>query len=535
MSDGKLNLAFLWHQHQPFYRIVENGKTVYRMPWVRLHAVKDYYDIPRYLEDFPGIKQNFNLVPSLLAQLEDYVQNRAEDIVLSLTLKHPADLTSAEKEQILDIFFMANERRMIKASSRYRELFDKKEKTESFSEQDFMDLQVWYNLCWIGPFWKSEEPFRSLFKKERDFTDHDKRKLVDGHYHIMAQVLPLYKKLAQEGRIEISVTPFYHPILPLLCDSTVAKEGDHSFIDPGIIFKGPEDADEQVRRAVEYCKTRLGLAPRGMWPSEGSVSAEAMSLIRKNGIFWVATDEGILEHSDATEQNIFLPHTFETSNGDIKLVFRDRALSDSIGFRFSQLEGGEAAREFMDSVESIRTKLISEGRKPAEHLAVVLLDGENCWEYYDNNGYGFLTQLYALLSKSASIRTVTISEFLDKCAAKHTPKITRLHSGSWINRNFRIWIGGHEEENKAWHYLKDTRDFLLAKQKEISSEKKNQAWEEIYISEGSDWFWWMGDDHIAHNKHEFDELFRYHLRQVYHILDMTPPESLYQPIMKYRH
>ncbi len=534
-KGGAINLAFLWHQHQPYYRIEDaSGKSVYRLPWVRLHAVKDYFDIPILLESFPNIRQNFNLVPSLLMQIEDYVEHRATDTIIELTMKNPAKLTAEEEISILDLFFMANNERMIEPYDRYYQLLKKKLTDTSFSHQDFTDLQVWYNLCWVGESWKSKAPFDRLFRKGSGFSEEDKLSVIEGHYLIMREVIPIYRRLIQSGQIECSVTPFYHPILPLLCDTTVAGISDPYSIELDPPYRYPEDADTQIRRAIGFYLSRFQELPEGMWPSEGSVSAEACALMRDAGITWAAADQGVLAHSETvTPSTHFLPHRLETSAGTLMMVFRDHGLSDAIGFQYSKMNPEKAAKDFIRRVENIREHLIRRNENPSDYLVPVILDGENCWEFYEQNGLPFLTTLYGLLSESDTIRTTTIGRFINSKPIESFPEITRLHPGSWINHNFRIWIGGHPEENAAWTLLKEAREWLR-EQTETgyhNEETLRQALEEIYIAEGSDWFWWFGNDHWAHNKHQFDDLFRYHLRRVYEILNGHVPAALHRPIM----
>ncbi len=527
-----LNVAILWHQHQPYYRISRGVHAGYRMPWVRLHAVKDYYDIPALLQHYPSIQQNFNLVPSLLVQLEDYVTHRRTDEVIDLTLRHPGDLSPEDRKAMLSTFFLANTKNLIEPQPRYRELLKKRNHPDAFTWEDWLDLQVWYNLAWVGESWKTQEPFRSLIEKQRSFSQEDKEALIAGHYDIMAQVIPLYRELCRSDRIELSVTPYYHPILPLLCDSDIAVESSPSLTKPDVRFQHPEDAQLQIRRAVEYYRSLFERNPGGMWPSEGSVSTEALELIRQEGIRWVATDEEILSHSllDSPADR-YRPYRLDTRSGPIDLLFRDHALSDAIGFSYAAIEAKTAVSDFMHRIERIRSDLVNTGRDPAEQLLCVILDGENCWEYYPRNGQDFLNGLYSELSKSRRIRTTTISAFLEETDSSGSPRprIRRLHPGSWINHNFNIWIGRHVEKNTAWKFLKETRDFLAQR---TPTDDATQAWEEIYICEGSDWFWWYGDDHQAENKHEFDELFRYHLRRVYEWLGEEPPVHLHEPIMQ---
>jgi alpha-amylase/alpha-mannosidase (GH57 family) len=523
-TQQKLNLAFLWHQHQPYYKTKDaDGNSVYHLPWVRLHAVKDYYDIPRLLDDFPKLKQNFNLVPSLLVQIEDYVQHRAVDHVWLLTLKRPADLTKTEKEKILNQFFLANLKRMIMPYPRYHELWRKKKSGDIFSDQDILDLQVWYNLCWVGESWKHQDPFRPLFEKGNNFSEADKEQVIHGHSRIMSEVIPLYRRLAEERRIELSVTPFYHPILPLLCDSAVGGNKE-------LHFEHPEDAQKQVDTAISYFEKLFGFRPRGMWPSEGSVSEASVALIGEAGIQWIATDQEILEHSEATQKNICLPYR---AGEKVFMIFRNHALSDAIGFTYAEMRVETAVDDFLGRIENIRGSLIKESLNPESCLLNVILDGENCWEFYEENGQKFLKCLYEKLSRSDTVMTTTVGDFLEKSKPDPHPVITRLHAGSWINHNFDIWIHRHKEKDLAWDYLKRTRGFLAdaARSKNPDPVVLESAWEEIYIAEGSDWFWWFGDDHHAQNKIEFDSLFRYHLVRVYDLLNEPPPAYLLTPIM----
>ena len=535
--DSKLNIAFLWHQHQPYYKtLTPDGKSMYQMPWVRLHAVKDYFDLPRWMDDFPDLKQNFNLVPSLLVQLEDYVNEKALDRVVQLTLIRSSELSEPDKQSILGTFFLANSKHLIFPYRRYHELWQKKEKKEMFSHQDLTDLQVWYNLCWVGEYWKKQEPFKSLLKKGKYFTEEDKQTVIDGHYRIMGEVIPLYQRLVRENKIELSVTPFYHPILPLLCDTDIARKTERETLDTSFVFKHPEDAEYHIQKSVGYFERLFGFKPAGMWPSEGSVSEEAVHEIAAAGFDWIATDQEILEHSDTVPagNDIFKPYVWRRGNRNIFLVFRDHGLSDAIGFTYAEMKPEAAANDFISRIEHIRQHLIENNTDPSTCLVNIILDGENCWEFYPENGAPFLKTLYTKISASPNLRSVTIGDFLKhvKAQKQALPEITRLHAGSWINHNFDIWIGRHKEKNTAWQYLKSTRDFLATRSSgNQTNEVLEAAWEELYIAEGSDWFWWFGDDHQAENKFEFDTLFRYHLIRVYDLLGAVPPAYLLSPIM----
>jgi alpha-amylase/alpha-mannosidase (GH57 family) len=526
--------------HQPYYKDPFTG--IYRLPWVRLHGTKDYLDMVRILRDFPDIRQTFNFVPSLLEQLRDYVENNATDRFLDVTLKKPSDLTESEKIFIIENFFLANWENMIKIFPRYYELlikrgfrFTKKDLqriSRYFSETDIRDLQVLFNLCWIDPMFRDEDPnLTRLIEKGRDFTEEDKKYIVSKQFEILKQIIPEYKKFKESNQIEISVTPFYHPILPLLWDTDSAKIAMPNVRLPKNRFSYPEDAIKQIRMAIDYFKEIFGQKPLGMWPSEGSVSEEIVRAIGKEGIQWIATDEEVLARSlgktlrspegfltDA--YTLYRPYKF----GSVNIIFRDHKLSDMIGFVYSGWKPDRAVDDFMDKLKGIRNIL----PKDRPFVVPVILDGENAWEYYKNDGHDFLRGLYTALSNDRRFRTVTISEFINIC--KDIEPLHRLHAGSWINANFSIWIG-HEEDNLAWDYLSQTRRDLEEFSKNNPDKDLSEAWNALYAAEGSDWNWWYGDEHATETQEDFDELFRSHLMKVYKIIGKEIPPNLYVPIL----
>ncbi len=542
-----IKVTFLWHHHQPYYK--EDGE--YLLPWVRFHGVKDYWDMVRILDDYPKIKQTFNFVLSLIVQIIDYVKNKAEDKVLILTKKKLDELNEDDKFEILKSFFLANFDRMIKPYQRYLELFEKRggfsytperfeEVERNFTYQDWLDLQVWYNLIWIGEYSKYDEPFKKFFEKGRNFTEEEKQILIEGHYEILSRIIPKHIEAYNRGQIDISVSPFYHPILPLLCDTSIARVSSPDVKLPAKKFSHPEDADEQIKRAIELFVKVFGVKPKGMWPSEGAISEEVLSLMAENGIKWTASDEEVLFKSLMLEGwnnsndrlKIYKPYKFKTSSGEIKIVFRDKILSDLIGFVYSSWSPDDSARDLVSRILKIRDDIIKvEGEEALrDSLVSIILDGENCWEYYQSDGKDFLRTLYWLISNDERIETVKLSDFLEDCRAV---ELKTIFPGSWINANFNIWIG-HEEDNKAWDLLKQARDFLV---KESLSGKHDsgvlkKAWEEIYIAEGSDWCWWFGDEHVIAQANQFDLLFRKHLIRVYEILGAEPPVELYHPIKR---
>lgn len=542
-----LRVAFLWHQHQPYYKHPE--KEFFILPWVRLHALKDYYDLAALLEEFSDIRQNFNLVPSLLLQIQDYL-NGARDYVQILSEKPAAELTAEEKADILHYFFQVNWDRLVKPYPDYERLlkkrglkFDPKHPEAAlrrFSVQDFLDLQVWYNLCWIGESHKGQKPFSRLLKKGKNFTEAEKKELLESQRSILEKIIPLHKKLAQNGQIELSTTPFYHPILPLLCDTTIARMSQGNIQLPRYRFRYPEDAEEQIVRALHYFEKTFGFLPAGMWPAEGSVSEEAIELFARKGIRWIATDEEILFASwglmgireKMTREDLYRPYAYRTESGEeIVLFFRDHVLSDLIGFVYQRWDPEEAAEDFVKRLRSIRASIVQRyGEKRLRHsLVSVILDGENCWEFYVQNGRPFLEALYRKLSGATDLACTTFSDFLKN---QYEPEyLTRIFAGSWINHNFSIWIG-HPEDNRAWEYLYETR-LAWQKAKEegrVSPEALDAAYEEILIAEGSDWCWWYGEEHPTENAAEFDTLFRSHLIRAFELIEQEPPRKFFDPI-----
>jgi len=537
-SDNFIHIAFLWHMHQPFYKDLEDGK--YAMPWVRLHGIKDYYRMIALLDEFPSIKQTFNLVPSLIVQLEDYAFNNATDNLLDLTLKPAKDLTEDDKIFILQNFFMANWDNMIKVYPRYWELLEKRgfyvslkelsNTCKNFSEKDYLDLQVLFNLAWFDPVTIIEDKdLRKLKEKERNFSEKDKNILISKQKEIILKIIPKYKEVMQRKQIEISTTPFYHPILPLIYDTDIAKV---SLPNVNIPFKfhSPHDAEIQVKKAVELYFQKFGEKPSGLWPAEGGVSEDIIPIIQKEGIKWIATDEEILMNSlnniGRKEDVLYKPYKVKKGDSELNIIFRDKELSDLIGFVYSKWEINSAVNDFINRIYKIAKS--TNIRNP---LISIILDGENAWEYYKNNGIDFLRTLYNRLSNEPNIKTVTVSEYINKFQVVDT--LPRLYPGSWINHNFYIWIG-HNEDIKAWEYLYKTKEDVkcwIEDIKQTNPEVYEKINEEILIAEGSDWCWWYGDDHSSLLDEEFDNLFRKHLLNIYKFAGKEPPIYLLTPII----
>jgi alpha-amylase/alpha-mannosidase (GH57 family) len=532
-------LCFVWHMHQPFYKDLVSGE--YKLPWTRMHALKDYYGMVKVLEDFPNIHQTFNLVPSMLVQIEEYASNTASDAFLRAALRRAEQLTEHERRFILQYFFQANVAKMIYRYPRYGELYDAwnalgrnfARVEQSFNAQAFRDLQVLSQLAWFDEEFHEKDPeIRALTAKGRDYTLEDQALLGRKQTEVCGKVLPVHAEFAKRGQIEISTTPFYHPILPLLCDSNIA-EVSHPYVALPSRFHYPGDADHQIATARDYMKQKLGTSPVGMWPSEGSVSDAVFHLAAQNGFRWIATDNGVLGRTlqqTADASVTYKPYLWKQGEHQIHTIFRDHYLSDLIGFVYARMGPQEAATHFLDRIRENCSRILASGR---DALVPIILDGENAWEYYDLSGRPFLRELYRRISEDGNMSAVTVSEGLDRVESQ---EIDHIFPGSWINANYDIWIGA-EEDNKAWEYLlraRQTYDRVMesADAAFIPDDRKRLAYEELLIAEGSDWCWWYGPEHDSANRPEFDQLFRDHLANVYLALRLSPPEELSRPILR---
>lgn len=519
--------------HQPFYKDLMTGE--YRLPWTRLHALKDYYGMVKILGEFPQIRQTFNLVPSLVTQIDEYASGSAADPFLRAALKPAEDLTEEEKDFILQYFSHANPARMIFRFPRYGELYyawqsserNPKRARRVFGIQELRDLQVLSQLAWFDEEdFDTDSEVQALVNKAFNFSRHDQDLLGRKQMHAMARVLPAYAQFALSGQIEISTTPFYHPILPLLCDSNIADIA-HPYVPLPSRFCYPDDARRQLELARDFITRRFGVAPKGCWPSEGSVSDHSLALTAEAGFTWSATDNGVLSrtlHREATPSVTYRPYQWEQDGKSLRMIFRDHQLSDLIGFVYSRMDPNDAAAHFLNQIHTNCRDSLARGE---DVLVPIILDGENAWEYYDRNGRPFLRALYNRIQQDPQMSAVTVSEGLERVPAEHVPHI---FPGSWINANFDIWIGS-EEDNRAWDCLLRARRAFDAAH-DVSPEQRALAFEELMIAEGSDWCWWYGPEHESANRPDFDQLFRVHLANVYRALGQQPPEDLSRPILQ---
>jgi alpha-amylase/alpha-mannosidase (GH57 family) len=537
----RVRLAFLWHMHQPPYREADTG--AFLLPWVRLHATRSYLDMASMLERHPGVRCTVNFTPILLEQLEDYVEGRAQDRFLELTARAPADLSLDERGALLRSFFMVDWDMHVRPVRRYQELLQKRgrdlrgvdlrRRAAAFTDEELTDLQVHFNLAWMG-FAAGEDPaVRALREKERGYDRRDVAALLDAQRRILTEIVPRWRALAERGQVELSATPYYHPILPLVCDTDAARRAlPHVNLPPRFVH--PEDARWHVREAIATHARRFGRPPAGMWPAEGSVSPEAVEVLASEGLTWAASDEGVLLRSlgphASRVASVYRPWRVAAGAGrELPMLFRDRALSDVIGFTYQRVPAAEAAADFVRSVEGIGDAWRAE-RLPGGPTVGVFLDGENAWEHYPESGRDFLDRLYDALERSGRIETVTLADATREAPG---PVLQHVHSGSWIEASYRIWIG-HSEDRLAWTALGRARDAVAAAERAgtVPAEDLARARRHLYAAEASDWFWWYGEDFTTELAAEFDGLFRGHVIRAALLAGAAPPAEALEPIKR---
>jgi alpha-amylase/alpha-mannosidase (GH57 family)/carbohydrate-binding DOMON domain-containing protein len=538
-AEEPLYLSLVWHQHQPLY-YKDPSTGLYQAPWVRMHCAKDYYDMAALLEKYPAVRATFNLTPTLVRQIDDLVSG-ARDKAFVLSEKPADGLTTEDKKFILKRFFDANWNTVIPKYPRYAGLLKQRGADSSdsaiedalnrFTDQDFLDLQVWFNLAWLDPDFQAEPEIAALLKKGRNFTEQDKRKVLDQHLEIIKMVIPEHVKLQNSGQAEITMTPYTHPILPLIYDSDLAKVCMPYAPLPSR-FSYPSDAVAQVKKGVEFYRAHFGKEPAGMWPGEGAVAQEIVEIVAGEGLKWMATDEEILEKSLGIQlqkdtagrllnpEILYKPYVVEQNGKSLAILFRDKVVSDKIAFTYSGLSGEAAAKDILDRLRFVKSELDKVGGGP--YLFSLILDGENPWEYYSDDGKSFLNALYSGLSTDADFQTITPSEFTKKFPPKD--KIDNLWPGSWVNHNFDTWIG-KPEKNKAWEALLSARRAVEG----ADPKRAEAAMEAIYAAEGSDWFWWY--DRGVEEVSIFDQMYRNTLASVYQALDLAVPPEIQVPLL----
>jgi alpha-amylase/alpha-mannosidase (GH57 family) len=555
MTDTRLPVVLLWHMHQPPYRDALSGRYV--LPWTWLHAIKDYTDMAAHLETVPGAKAVVNFSPVLIEQIEDLstaVSNALTanvplpDMLLATLSDTPLPTDPALRVQLVAACMRADRENLVHRHPPFAELVDlalgvnSPEHIGYASDQMLYDLAVWYHLAWMGESVRRSDPrVATLTKKTRGFDAADRRLLLELVGELLAGVLPRFRALQDTGRCEISVSPYSHPILPLLFDFQAARDGepasglplaDHY---PG----GAERAAWHLRRAVECYERVFGRKPRGCWPSEGAISAASVNAIEAAGFDWLATSESILRPSlvrsgekvpdDLAAAERMLNQGFTLPGSELNCYFRNDRMSDLIGFTYSKWHGDDAAVHFTQEVNALAERTAG----AASRVLLIALDGENAWEYYPFNGWFFLSAMYAQLARHPNLRLATLSELVDeRRAAGIAPAVlTHLRAGSWVYGTLSTWMG-NADKNHGWDLLVAAKlafDQVMATGR-LAEAERIRAEQQLAACEASDWFWWFGDYNPSAAVRDFDELFRHQLTSLYRSLNLEPPASLLLPI-----
>jgi alpha-amylase/alpha-mannosidase (GH57 family) len=543
-DDIRLKVVLCWHMHQPQYRDLVSG--AYHLPWTYLHVIKDYTDMAAHLEAVPAARAVINFAPLLLEQIEDYARQVEGFLTNSLAIRDPllAALVSpalppSEEERIMLIkaCVRANEARMIGRFPAYHRLAEMAvwftahpESQRYLSNQYLADLLVWYHLAWLGETVRRDDArIKRLLEKESGYSLHDRRELLSVIGELLSNVIPRYRQLAARGQVELSVTPYAHPIVPLLLDFACAREAMPQAPLPLLpqYPGGEERARWHIREGIETFRRHFGFAPVGCWPSEGAVSTPSLKLLSQAGFRWAASGEGVLHHSLAQSghaehsvKEAWLYRHYTVADSGMSCFFRDDGLSDLIGFTYAGWHADDAVNNLVHHLENIAHCC----RAHPEHVVSIIMDGENAWEHYPENAYFFLGALYRRLSEHPAIELTTFSDCLKTVPAKNLKQLT---AGSWVYGTLSTWIG-EPDKNRGWDMLGDAKHAFDAAAGRLGAEQLERARRQLAVCEGSDWFWWFGGDNPAATVADFEQLYRQHLTNLYQLIGAEPPEYLAQ-------
>lgn len=542
MSDERLSVVLCWHMHQPQYRDLIGGG--YQLPWTYLHVIKDYVDMAAHLEAVPQARAVVNFAPLLLEQISDYARQIEGYLTNSLAIRDPLlaalaspvlPADSGARGELLHACLRANEQRLIERFRPYRRLADMARWVSDdpamlgyLSEQFLADLLMWYHLAWLGEtVRRRDERVRRLIDKGEGYTVHERRELVAVIGELCGGVLGRYRRLAERGQVELSVTPYAHPIVPLLVDLASAREAMPDVPLPNVpgYPQGEARARWHLEQGIASFERTFGFRPSGCWPSEGSVSERGLQLLSEAGFRWTASGEGVLRHSlqrggqgDLSARAAWLYQPYTTRAADVACFFRDDGLSDLIGFTYASWHADDAVANLVHNLESIADTVAGQPGR----VVSIILDGENAWEYYPDNAYFFLSTLYERLVSHPRLRLTTFSECLAQTQAR---PLGTLVAGSWVYGTFSTWIGS-AAKNRGWEMLVDAKHVFDEVAPRLAPERRAAALEQLAVCEGSDWFWWFGDENPAATVTDFDRLYRLHLANLYQLLGREPPEYL---------
>jgi len=542
-AEKPMSVVLCWHMHQPEYRDLRSGRV--HLPWTYLHATKDYVDMAAHLEAVPEARAVVNFAPILLEQLEDYVHQIGAYLQGHGVIKDPLLAELAEpalpgnaqaRLRLMQDCLRANRERMIDRYQPYQRLATMAEWYESHpqsliyaSNQFLADLLVWYHISWMAEsVQRSDERLQRLRDKAHNFSLHDRRELLQIVLEQMQSIIPRYKELAARGQVELSMSPYAHPIIPLMLDMESAREAMPEVHLPIVTQYpgGEERANWHLHKGLETFERVFGQRPAGLWPSEGGVSQEALALFAEHGFSWVASGGTVLHNSHDATSKACSHRVYRFGEVALDCFFRDDGLSDLIGFSYSDWHAKDAVANLIGHMENIAKACPDRN----DCLIVIILDGENAWEYYPENGYYFLDELYRGVADHPGLELTTFEQF----QAEKTPNPAHeghLTAGSWVYGTFSTWIGD-PDKNRGWEILveaKRTFDEQLAAGK-LSAEEIAAAEQQLAICEGSDWFWWFGDYNPSATVNQFDQLFRMHLSNLYQMLRVEAPAYLSEVI-----
>lgn len=548
--NGKLKVVFLWHMHQPDYRNIMTGE--YYFPWTYLHALKDYVDMVAHLEEQPKARAVFNFAPILLEQLDDYAQQVADYFANKSTIKDAVlaslvetELPAAGTSEFVALakkYLRGNRQRMIERFPIYRELAeitdkldDKSALAKYLNEQFLIDLGFWYHLSWLSEtLRRTDYRVQSWQNKGRGFTWQDRLEMLKLIGEEIASITPRYKALYDKGQIELCMSPYAHPIVPLLLDINTARQAWPEVTLPNSThYAGGEVRSKwHLEQGIKTFEQHFGHRPRGCWPSEGSVSDGTLKLLEEAGFDWAATGDSVLHNSlrhadnkvvsdDITARKVSLHRAYNFADSNVNLFFRDDGLSDLIGFKYAPWHSDDAVGDFIHHLENIASAC----DQPKDAVISVIMDGENAWEYYPENAYYFLEQLYRRIGEHPQLELTTYREMLKE---KPEPLVmSHVVAGSWVYGNFSTWIGD-ADKNRGWDMLCEAKlatDHALANQK-FSANEIVKIEKQLALCEGSDWFWWFGGYNPAQSVSDFEYLYRQHLKNLYHLIKTPEPAYL---------
>lgn len=538
-----IKVAFVWHMHQPWYLWPDSREAA--LPFARLHGYSAYTDMPWVLRQYEATKVTFNLTPSLTAQIVGYARGDITDRPLTLCMRPAEDLDTDDRIYLLKHFSAGHPDRLSEMHTEYRRLLHKRGLVRNdaaleavqreFTVQEMRDLQVWMNLACCGyALLRENLTIRDLWAKGKGFTEDEKFALLAELQHVLEVLPSLYRSAQEEGRAELSVSPYYHPILPLLCDMRDATRRISRDDLPGELWQAREDASFHIERAIDHHQALFNRPPRGVWPPEGAVSDATVALLGQFRLLWTASDEQILLQSlrpgatgRPTPSELYRP--YGVGNTDLAMVFRDRELSDRIGFVYRAWRPEEAVSDFLGYLKRISEILPHSNRPP---LVCVILDGENPWGAYFDRGETFLRKLYAAIEREKAVETTSLADYVAEFPA--SDELPSVFPGSWIDYSYRTWIGG-AEHRRAWSLLTRARQAVKQAERHLPTDGTSKtdlarANEHILCAEGSDWFWWYSEYHHDQYEPVFDALFRANIAAVYSALGLDEPKEIAEPI-----